>query len=150
MLQSMDLTERLERFTEEVEIRYVAAGLLIVLGLGLIAGAQLFDSPESDDQIRVNLTVDYRDSIDSTMVDVNNSTSAFKALNMTHEVGYRESSYGYFVTSINGVSGNETQYWIYQVNGETPEVGSGKYQLSGEDSLRFSLMNENESLEATG
>jgi len=147
----MDLTERLEKFTEEIEIRYIAAGFLIVLGLALIAGAELSGTPESsDNQIQVNLTVDYRDSIDSQMIDVNNSTSAFKALNMTHDVAYQESSYGYFITSINGFSGNDTQYWIYQVNGEAPEVGSGQYQLSDEDDLRFSLMNENESMDTTG
>lgn len=147
----MDLTERLEKFTEEIEIRYIAAGLLIVLGLALIAGTQLSEAPESSGEgIQVNLTVDYRDSVDSRMIDVNNSTSAFEALNMTYDVGYQESSYGYFITSINGVSGNETQYWIYQVNGEAPEVGSGQYQLSDQESLKFSLMNENESMEATG
>lgn len=146
----MDLTERLDRFTEEIEIRYVAAGLLMILGLALMAGAQLAQSPGGGDQIQVNLTVDYNDSIDSQIIDVNNSSSAFHALNSTYDVQYQESSYGYFITSINEVSGNESNYWIYEVNEETPEVGAGQYTLSENDNLKFSLMTENKSLEATG
>jgi hypothetical protein len=146
----MDLTEHLDRFTEKIEIRYVAAGLLIVIGLALISGTQLSQASADGDQIQVNLTVDYRDSIDSQIVSVNNSSSAFQALNQTYDVGYSESSYGYFITSINGVSGNESSYWIYDVNGETPEVGSGQYSLEEDDELRFSLMTQNESMEATG
>lgn len=145
----MDLTERLDQFTEEIEIKYVAAGLLIILGLGLMAGAQLSQSSVDSDQIQVNLTVDYRDSVDSRMVDVNNSSSAFNALNSTYDVQYQKSSYGYFITSINGVSGNESNYWIYEVNGEAPEVGAGQYTLEENDKLKFSLMTENESMEAT-
>lgn len=146
----MDLTEHLDRFTEEIEIRYVAAGLLMVIGLALISGTQLSQASADGDQIQVNLTVDYRDSIDSQIVSVNNFSSAFQALNQTYDVGYNESSYGYFITSINGVSGNESNYWIYEVNGETPEVGSGQYSLEEDDELRFSLMTQNESMEATG
>lgn len=146
----MDLTKRLDQFTEEIEIRYVAAGLLIVLGLALISGTQLSQESAEGDQIQVNLTVDYRNSVDSQIIGVNNSTSAFQALNQTYDVGYSESSYGYFITSINGVSGNESNYWIYEVNGETPEVGAGQYSLGDNDYLKFSLMTQNESMEATG
>jgi hypothetical protein len=146
----MDLTEHLDRFTKEIEIRYVAAGLLMVIGLALISGTQLSQASADGDQINVNLTVDYRDSVDSQIVSVNNSSSAFHALNQTYDVGYSESSYGYFITSINGVSGNDSNYWIYEVNGETPEVGSGQYSLEEDDELRFGLMTQNESMEATG
>lgn len=145
----MDLTERLDRFTEEIEIRYVAAGLLVVLGLALMAGAQLSKTSGDGGQIEVNLTVDYRDSVDSQIINVENSSSAFQALNSTYDMEYQESSYGYFITSINGVSGNESNYWIYKVNGEAPEVGSGQYTLSENDDLKFSLMTQNESMEAT-
>ena len=150
MLQSMDLTEHLDQFTEEIEIRYVAAGLLMVIGLALISGTQLSQASADGDRINVNLTVDYRNSVDSEIVNVNNSSSAFQVLNQTYDVGYSESSYGYFITSINCVSGNESNYWVYEVNGETPEVGAGQYSLEENDDLRFSLMTQNESMEATG
>ena len=68
MLQSMDLTEHLDQFTEEIETRYVAAGLLMVIGLALISGTQLSQASADSDRINVNLTVDYRNSVDSEIV----------------------------------------------------------------------------------
>jgi len=145
----MDLTESLDQFTEEIEVKYIAAGFFIILGLVVLAGSQLAQSPSTGDQIEVNLTVDYRDSVESQIVNVNNSSTVFDALNSSYSIEYQESSYGYFITSINGVSGNESDYWIYEVNGETPEVGLGQYRLSDQDNLDFALLNEAESEEAT-
>ena len=145
----MDLKQSLGRFTEEIEIRYIAAGVFILLGLGLIMASQpQAPGSQGEGQISVNLTVDFRDSVDSNMVDVRNSSTVLQALNASYPVEYRESSYGYFITSIDGVSGNETEYWIYEVNGETPEKGVGKYRLSDEDRIRFTLMSEQEGEEA--
>jgi len=145
----MDLTESLDQFTEEIEVKYIAAGFFIILGLVVLAGSQLAQSPSTGDQIEVNLTVDYRDSVESQIVNVNNSSTVFDALNSSYSIEYQESSYGYFITSINGVSGNESDYWIYEVNGEAPEVGLGQYRLSDQDNLDFALLNEAESEEAT-
>jgi hypothetical protein len=144
----MDLKERLDRFTEEIEIRYVAAGLLIILGLGLMAGAQLGQTPDGN-QVDVNLTVDYRSSSDSQIVSVNNSSSAFHALNSTYDVDYQESSYGLYITGINGVSSNESYYWMYEVDGKAPEVGAGQYELTGGEKVTFSLMSSEEASNAT-
>lgn len=144
----MDLTERLDRFTDEIELKYVGAGLLVVIGLALMAGAQLTQTSEGN-QVDVNLTVDYGDSIDSRIVSVNNTSSAFHALNTTYPVEYQESSFGLYITGINGVSSNESYYWMYEVNGEAPEVGAGQYELTGGEKVTFSLMSSQEASNAT-
>lgn len=144
----MDLTERLDQFTEEIELKYVGAGLLVVLGLALIAGAQLTQTPQGN-QVDVNLTVDYGDSIDSRIVSVNNTSSAFHALNTTYPVKYQESSFGLYIKGVNGVSSNDSYYWMYEVNGEAPEVGAGQYQLTGGENVAFSLMSSEEAENAT-
>lgn len=152
----MDLTERLGRFTENVEIRYVAAGLLVVIGLALIAGAQLGpESPEdaapsgndsaspgnitSVTALQVNLTLNYSDSIESEVVTAENGTAVFQVLNDTQDVSYRESEFGYFITGINNVSGAEDQYWTYTVNNESAEVGAGQYELTESSNVTFTL-----------
>ncbi|MFB6181194.1 MAG: DUF4430 domain-containing protein [Candidatus Nanohalobium sp.] len=146
----MDLTERLDRFTEQVNLRYVGAGALIVLGLVLMSGLQLVPQSPEGESISVNLSVDYGNGFESRMVRVNNSSTAFHALNSTYPVDYRESSYGYFITSINGVSGGEERYWIYKVNGRSPEVGAGQYSLTEGDNLSFKLLSSQEAMNATG
>ncbi|MFB6174613.1 MAG: DUF4430 domain-containing protein [Candidatus Nanohalobium sp.] len=144
----MDLTERLDQFTDEIKLKYVGAGLLVVVGLALIAGAQLTQTPDGN-QIQVNLTVDYGNSVDSKIVRVNNTSSAFHALNATYPVEYQESSFGLYITGINGVSSNKTHYWIYKVDGEAPKVGAGQYELTGGEKVTFSLMSSQEAKNAT-
>lgn len=148
----MELKENLDQFTEDLNLRYVAAGLLIVLGLALIAGAELgpikTDSPENhsgpDNEtaltaLEINLTLNYSDSIESDILAVENGTTAFQALNKTQGVEYRVSEYGYFITSINNVSGTEEQYWTYTVNNESVNVGAGQYELTESGNVTFTL-----------
>lgn len=148
----MELKENLDRFTEDLNIRYVAAGLLIVLGLVLIAGAELgpgeqTDSPgnfSEDDNgtlkaLQVNLTLNYSDSVESEILPVQNGTTVFRALNRTQDVSYQESEYGYFITSINNVSGTEEQYWTYTVSNKSVNVGAGQYELTESSNVTFTL-----------
>lgn len=147
----MDLTERLDRFTENTQVRYIAAGLLIVVGLVLIAGAEIGQEKRlepgnhsiSDDgllnALEVNLTLNYGDSVDSDVIPVVNGSTVFQALNRTQNVSYRESEYGYFITSINNVSGSSEQYWTYKVNNESAEVGAGQYSLTESSNVTFTL-----------
>lgn len=151
----MDLKERLDRFTENTQVRYIAAGLLMVLGLALIAGGQLgVKSPASENPadnssglgdvpsvtaLQINLTLDYSDSVESDVVAVENGTTVFQTLNSTQNVSYRESEYGYFITSINNVSGTKDQYWTYTVNNESADVGAGQYRLTEPGNVTFTL-----------
>jgi hypothetical protein len=152
----MDLKERLDRFTENAQVRYMIAGLLIVSGLVLIAGGQLGPQPqESQDSpvnesspsdnitsvtaLEVNLTLNYSDSVESEVFAVDNGTTVFQALNTTQNVSYQTSEYGYLITSINNISGTSDQYWTYTVNNESAEVGAGQYSLTESSNVTFTL-----------
>ncbi len=145
----MDLTERLDQFTEQVNLRYVAAGLFMALGLVAVSAGQLTGGGEveasgpsdgsGEASLSVDLSIDYGNATESSSVSIANGTSVFHALNSTYPVQYSESEYGYFITSIDGVSGNSSEYWTYTVNGESPEVGAGQYRLEGGENVTFEL-----------
>jgi hypothetical protein len=52
----------------------------------------------------------------------------------------KQSSYGEFVTSINGNDGGGKQYWILYVNGVESSVGAGSYVTQGTDKIEWKLM----------
>lgn len=135
----------LSSFTEGVEWRYAVAGLVLVAAV--VAVTQLPDTGgfDGENQVEVLVSVDYGDRSAEERVIVEKGTTAFQALNQSFDVGYKDTSRGYFITSISGVSMNGSHSWIYMVNGEPPTVGANSYALSGDERLEFVFMSNNQS-----
>jgi hypothetical protein len=55
------------------------------------------------------------------------------------EVGYDESEWGVFITSILGVESEGMNWWMYTVNGEFAMVGAGEYITEDQDEIVFTL-----------
>ena len=96
--------------------------------------------PEEKSLSDVTIAVQVGDTISADIVE---AKSAFDALNNTHVVEYRGYANGYFVTSIDNVSQNETHSWGYFVNGQMPMVSADSYAVEEGDNVTFTLM-ENE------
>lgn len=47
----------------------------------------------------------------------------------------QDSSYGEYVTAIDGTAADDTHGWSYTVNGEEPTVGAGDYQVADGDAI---------------
>ncbi|MGD8543604.1 MAG: DUF4430 domain-containing protein [Candidatus Bathyarchaeota archaeon] len=75
-------------------------------------------------------------------------STAFKATLTIADVKYTESELGIFVTSINGVVGNSTHFWLYWGwDGETsewifPDVGASEYILDRGDTIAWTYVSE--------
>jgi hypothetical protein len=48
-------------------------------------------------------------------------------------------SFGYFVTSIDGVVGNGPKYWTFYVNGKEASVGASSYVTKNSDRINWKL-----------
>ena len=71
-------------------------------------------------------------------------STAFDALDKVAKVEATDSEYGKFITSINGVSQNESNYWLFFVNNELASVGSSSYVLESGDEIEFRFMDSQE------
>ena len=143
-------TVNLRGFADELNSRFLFAGLALVISLMLGIQAHSFEQPASGSSIDVKISVETPEENLTDSVSVANGTSVLNALNSTYNVSYSKSSMGYFVNSIKGVSSNRTHYWMYFVNNETPEVGVGKYSLEEGDGVIFRYLSLNESEKYTG
>ena len=66
--------------------------------------------------------------------------TALETLNSLAMVEVQESSFGEFVTSINGVEADSsTEYWAFFVNGELAAVGAGSYEAEEGDQITWRL-----------
>lgn len=64
---------------------------------------------------------------DGTVLDV------LKASNIAYKT--EDSSYGEYVTSIDGTASDATHGWTYTVNGKQPDVGAGDYKVADGDAV---------------
>lgn len=145
----MELTGHFRKLIAELETRYVAAGVVMLVALLVLSQSPSLQ-PETDEQLSISLTVDYGDSVDTSIVSVDNGSSAFHVLNSSHTVNYTEYSFGYFVTGIDGVNQNGTHSWLYFVNGEPASKAVDQYRMEEGYNLSFRFVSNNRSQELLG
>ncbi len=138
----MVLKKRLDSI-EKTEIIYIVAGI-ILLALTAV-GLQYQDTtPDTTgDQITVSLQLDKPDTDVENKVELQANSTVFDAVNKSFEINYTEYEFGYFATSIDGLSQNQTHSWLYYVNGEPAEKAIDNYYLSEGDNITFSYTSEN-------
>lgn len=62
---------------------------------------------------------------------IENRTLLFDALKNNFNINYTtHTTYGAFITSIEGVKNTDTQYWMYYINGEHAMVGVSSYLIT--------------------
>lgn len=133
----MALNPALRGLTDEINSRFVFAGLALVLSLMLALQLQAFGELMGKNTFSVNISVQKPSENLTDQITVRNGSTAFSALNSTYSVQYRKSSMGYFVTSVDGLASNKTHYWMYFVDGKSPQVSAGQYILEPGDDIVF-------------
>lgn len=64
--------------------------------------------------------------------------TALATLKASHKVETKTyTGLGEYVVSIDGVAGDATHYWSFNVNGKSSDVGAGSYTAKAGDSLEF-------------
>ena len=147
---------------EKRAFTYVALGLLVWAISGTVVAGYYFAqydayqneyeslASEMESILLVNILVSYGNG---TEIWYNNTapplgSTAFKATLAIADVKYTESELGIFVTSINGVVGNSTHFWLYWGwDGETsewifPDVGASEYILDRGDTIAWTYVSE--------
>ncbi len=65
------------------------------------------------------------------------SQTVFDLLKDGHEVEYKSSVMGIFVTAIDSIENSARAYWIYSVNDSVPQVASDKYVTKNGDVVKW-------------
>lgn len=71
--------------------------------------------------------------------DGQNGVNAYALLLRHATVKSKKYSFGYFVTSINGVAGNGPKYWTFYVNNKEASVGASSYTTKNSDRISWKL-----------
>lgn len=112
-------------------MKYLTNSLKLIL-LGLL-GQMLFGCDQTA-QIEPDSTTS-----DSLVVELiaTDSMTPLQLLLEHHEVEYRSSIMGAFVTSVDSVENSVSAFWIYTVNDTTPKVACDKMSLNAGDRLKW-------------
>lgn len=65
------------------------------------------------------------------------SQTVFDLLKGGHEVEYKSSAMGIFVTAIDSIENSTSAYWIYSVNDSVPQVACDKYITKNGDLVKW-------------
>lgn len=141
----MEWKTTLKNSIDDVDATYLLAGAAMIAIL--LLATQTANSPVMDgtDRMSVLLTVDAGSTTDTQELVVSNNTTAFGVLEKNHDVTYEESSYGYFITGIDGTAMNDTHSWLFFVNGSPPSQSADSYVLSDADNVTFRFLSNEES-----
>jgi hypothetical protein len=65
------------------------------------------------------------------------SQTVFDLLKDGHEVEYKPSAMGIFVTAVDSIENSAGAYWIYSVNDSVPQVACDKYVTKNGDMVKW-------------
>ena len=65
------------------------------------------------------------------------SQTVFDLLKDDHEVEYKSSVMGIFVTTVDSIENSTDAYWIYSVNDSVPQVACDKYVTKNGDVVKW-------------
>jgi len=65
--------------------------------------------------------------------------SVYDLLMENHQVEADESDLGVMVKSIDGVSQTDSEFWLYDINGEQSNLSADKQQTTNSDSIHWQL-----------
>ena len=112
--------------------------LLAVVAI-IAAGAGLSLYIHSKDSGQLQLITNAQHQLTQISYDGQNGVNAYRLLQRHASVKAKKYSFGYFVTSINGVAGDGPKYWIFYINGKSASVGASSYITKNSDRLTWKL-----------
>ncbi len=124
----------MKRFSDVRKWQSVAVGLLLTLaGCGQQAEDQSQQKSSSVEDIPRGT---YVDSVVIELAGIDSQT-VFDLLKDGHEVAYKSSAMGVFVTAIDSIENSASAYWIYSVNDSVPQVACDKYVTKSGDVVKW-------------
>ncbi len=102
--------------------------VFLIIAFSGCAQEEGLDSSTETDEVSVNIIADFGDDVTKEWYDVKvpKDSTVFEAMEASGMIfDYEVSSWGIFITSIEGVAQRESAgiYWTYTINGEFAELG---------------------------
>lgn len=98
--------------------------LLLIAMCSLMACSQSETSDQADTAAPVSFSMTAADS-----------ASVLAVLEQHHDIEYKSSAMGAFVTEIDGIKNADSGYWTYKVNDTAPQVAADKYMVTAGDTI---------------
>jgi hypothetical protein len=119
----------------------------VILASLLVSLLLTSTTKKSPEKIKVNITIDFGSSEKSKIVEVQNETTAFEALNSIAKVEYKEyAGMGKIITSIDNVGQNTTNAWMYFADDKLAPVSADNYFITKDTSINFRYMSNEEAM----
>ena len=119
----------------------VIIGVVVALSVatGIVWAKKADNKPASQNSTsQTEQTSDNKKSSNSVTYDGVEGKNALELLKAEAEVVTKQSSFGEYVDSINGVvGGTDGKYWAFYINGELSQVGAADYQTRTGDKLEW-------------
>lgn len=131
-------------FFRQKTVLYVGISLMVIGLSGLVS------SNNSGNNIALDVTEQVAgetstiiSNADGTIVNYAGQTgkTAMEILKAGAEVIVQDSSFGEFVTTINGVEQTDSEFWLFYINNEPASVGAGDYVTNEGDDVEWRLEN---------
>lgn len=116
----------------ESEAFLVLGALLIFAALGLQLAPE---TQKGEDSVMVSLSLEKPNVTLDRGLEIPVNSTVFDAVNQSFSVEYEEYSFGYFLTSVDGLSENGTHSWVYRVNNESPSKAVNRFRLQEGDNV---------------
>lgn len=125
-------------------IRHSPLRFLAATGLPVIVTVCLFLSGCKSDPAPADQPAASKDSVsprDSVVFDLagQDSLSVFDLLQLDHQVDYRSTAMGVFVTAIDSISQCDHAYWVYSINDTMPKLAADRMLTRSGDRIRWHL-----------
>ena len=116
-----------------IRLIVLACGALLIVGLGAIwvFGVRATDTPAS-------ATITTQQPVDRVAYIGTKGLSILTQLRQVAQVETQTSSYGEYVTGINGLQGGtDGKYWTYYIDGKLATVGAASYTSIGGERVEW-------------
>lgn len=132
----------MKNFLQQKTVLYIGIALMIIGISGLVSDNKSENNVAQDVAGQVaGETTTIISNADGTIVNYQgqDGVTALEILKNGAEVISEDSSFGEFVTTINGVKQTNTEFWLFYINDEPASVGAGDYVTNEGDEVEWRL-----------
>jgi hypothetical protein len=126
----------MSRVAQVLKSNVLLTGLAVII---ILAGAGTAVYVHDENSGDVQTTTNSLHQLTQISYDGKNGVNAFVLLKKYATVQAKHYSFGYFVSSINGVAGNGPKYWTFFVNGKEASSGASLYITKSSDIITWEL-----------
>jgi len=124
------------RVAQVLKSKVTVVAIAIVV---IAAGVGIGIDAHSRDNGHVQTITNAQHHISQISYNGQNGVNAYVLLEKHAAVQAKRYSFGYFVTSIDGVAGNGPKYWTFFVNGKEASVGASSFVTKNSDRITWKL-----------